>query len=259
MMCRLYLDEVGNDDVSTPTERFLSITGITTKISSHENYITPEIESLKADLFGHSLPDNAVILHRREIVRREGHFTVLREKAVNESWESRILDLIGSLPYIVNTVLIDKHEHVRRYAVWHYNPYHYCMRAIVERYVLWLRRHKRQGDVVVEPRDKNTDKKLKASFQYIYNHGTEHIPAAIVQAHLTSHEIKFSPKPSNVCGLQLVDLLANPSHQALKCKLLGEQMTASFGSRIVAILEQSRYARHPQTRVINGWGQKLLP
>jgi hypothetical protein len=129
----------------------------------------------------------------------------------------------------------------------------------VERYVLWLRRHHKAGDVVAEPRYKKVDRKLKASFEYIYKHGTEHIPPEIIQRHLTSHEIKFEPKEANICGMQLVDLIANPSHQALKCKLLETKMEASFGSRVVEILERSRYARHPTTRVINGWGQKLLP
>ena len=52
MSCRFFIDEVGNDDVRHPSERFLSLTGIITKISGHDKHITPEIERLKADLFG---------------------------------------------------------------------------------------------------------------------------------------------------------------------------------------------------------------
>lgn len=259
MTCRLYLDEVGNDDVHHPDERYLSITGITTKISAHDNHITREIEQIKSDLFGHAPPDRLVILHRREIIRKEEPFEALQDPDVNAEWERRILDLIERLPYIANSVLIDKKAHVDRYPVWHYNPYHYCMRTLVERYVLWLRRHKREGDVVAEPRFKKVDKKLKDSFAYIYNHGTEHIPPEIIRRHLTSSEIKFEPKEANVCGLQLVEMIANPSHQSLKAKITGVPMKASFGSRIVKILERSRYARHPTNGSINGWGQKILP
>ncbi len=168
MTCRLYLDEVGNDDVVHPAERYLSITGITTKVP--DNHITREIEQVKADFFGHRPPYRTVILHRKEIVRKEGDFKILKDVAANAAWERRILDLIERLPYIANTVLIDKRAHVDKYTVWHYNPYHYCMRAIVERYVLWLKRQ--------------LDKKLKASFQYIYSHGTEHIPPELIQRHL---------------------------------------------------------------------------
>lgn len=136
MTCRLYIDEVGNDDTTTVSERYLSLTGITTKIHGHDTIIRPEIERLKNRLFGHKPPQYPVILHRREIVRHEPPFDCLWDTAVNEDWEKSILDLIEKLPYIANTVTIDKHEHVQKYLVWQFNPYHYCMRALIERYVL---------------------------------------------------------------------------------------------------------------------------
>lgn len=259
MTCRLFLDEVGNDDVRHPAERFLSITGITTKLAAHDKRITTEIEQLKSDLFGHNPPQWTVILHRKEIVRRERPFDNLWDPIINAEWERRILHLIGSLPYIANTVLIDKHAHVQKYPVWHFNPYHYCMRALVERYVLWLNRHDLTGDVVVEPRYKQVDKKLKASFEYIYRHGTENIPAALIQKRITSHELKFEPKSANICGMQLVEMIAHPSHQALKAKITGQPMAALFGRRVVELLMKSRYSRHPKRGTIDGWGQKLLP
>jgi hypothetical protein len=133
------------------------------------------------------------------------------------------------------------------------------MRALVERYVLWLNRHHLTGDVVAEPRFKKQDKKLKRSFTYIYDHGTEHIPAFTMQKCLTSREIKFEAKEANVCGLQLVEMIAHPSHQAIKSQFTGVPMTARFGQKIVEILVRSRYSRHPTTGVIEGWGQKRLP
>jgi hypothetical protein len=259
MSCRFFIDEVGNDDVRHPSERYLSLTGIITKTSGHEKRITPEIEALKSDLFGHDPPRKTVVLHRREIVRREPPFGALQDFATNAEWERRILALIEGLPYIAITVMIDKHEHMQKYSVWQFNPYHYCVRALVERYVLWLNRNNLTGDVVAEPRFKKADKKLKASFEYIYKHGTEHIPAATIRRRLTSQEIKFEPKSANVCGLQLVEMIAHPSHQALKAKFTGEQMAASFGSRVVEILLRGRYSRHPKSGLVESWGQKQLP
>lgn len=259
MTCRLFVDEVGNDDLSTPSERFLSLTGITTKLHGHDNQITPAIEALKSRVFGHNPPQYPVILHRREIRRREKPFDCLQDGAVNADWEASILELIDSLPYIATTVLIDKLEHTQRYPVWQFHPYHYCMRALVERYVLWLNRHGLTGDVVVEPRYKRQDKRLKNSFNYIYDHGTENIPVTTVQRCLTSRELKFRAKDANVCGLQLVEMIAHPSHQSIKARIMGEPMTAPFGKRVVKILEQSRYSRNPKNGAIEGWGQKKLP
>ena len=122
MTCRLYIDEVGNDDTQTASERYLSLTGIITKVRGHDHHITPAIETLKTRLFGHNPPQYVVVLHRREIIRREPPFDCLRDKEINDDWETSILSLIERLPYIAITVMIDKHEHVQRYAVWRYDP-----------------------------------------------------------------------------------------------------------------------------------------
>jgi uncharacterized protein DUF3800 len=259
MTCRLYIDEVGNDDTHTVSERYLSLTGITTKIHGHDTIIQPEIERLKNRIFGHNPPQYPVILHRREIVRREPPFDSLWDAVVNEDWENSILGLIDKLPYIANTVTIDKQEHAEKYLVWQFNPYHYCMRVLIERYVLWLNRYNLTGDVVAEARFKKQDKKLKRSFNYIYDHGTEHIPAWLVQKRLTSREIKFETKAANIGGLQLVEMIGHPSHQSMRAQFTGIPMTARFGRQVVDILLKRRYSRHPKTGRIEGWGQKRLP
>ena len=259
MTCRLYIDEVGNDDTTTASERYLSLTGVTTKVHGHDTIIQPEIERLKARIFGHIPPHRVVILHRREIVRREPPFDCLWDPKINEDWENSVLRLVEKLPYIVNTVLIDKHEHVQKYLVWQFNPYHYCLRALIERYVLWLNRHNLTGDVVAEPRFKKQDKKLKNSFTHIYEHGTQNIVASTMQKCLTSREIKFEAKEANIGGLQLVEMIGHPSHQIMRAQFTGIPMTARFGLKVVEILLQHHYARHPKTGRIEGWGQKRLP
>jgi hypothetical protein len=259
MSYRLFIDEVGNDDTKSESERYLSLTSITAKMHIHDNTIQPEIEKLKNELFGHNPPQYPVVLHRREILRKEKPFDCLQDAKINAEWETRILGLIESFPYIAHTVLIDKHEHAKRYGRWQFNPYHYCMLTLVERYVLWLNRHKLTGDVLAESRDKQQDKALKQAFGYIYEKGTDKIPPATVQRCLTSREIKLQPKEANICGLQLVDMLANPGHQLLKCRLRGEQMKGPFAIRVTDLLTKHRYARDPKTGKIEGWGTKTLP
>lgn len=242
------------------SERFLSLTGIITKIHGHDHVITPQIEKLKTDLFAHDPVKNPVILHRREIVRKEKPFDALWKPEVNAEWETRILDLIKTLPYIAITVMIDKIEHLNKYQVWHFNPYHYCLTALVERYVLWLRSKNLTGDVVAEPRFARVDKKLKAAFAYIYANGTDNIPAATVQKHLTSAELKFDPKANNICGLQLVDMIAHPSHHNVRAGFPNQpEMKAAFGLRVVDLLKKDKYRRNPWNGITMGWGIKRLP
>lgn len=262
MLCRLYIDEVGNADLkNAPNDdnvRYLSLTGVTTLRSFHDETIQPAFDELKIDLFGHT-QDSPVILHRREVIDRTGPFAVLNDEKIRADFDRRTLDLIGKLPYIATTVTIDKAEHVERYGVWHFDPYHYCMRCLIERFVLWLRRHDWTGDVVAETRYRQVDKKVKASFQRIWRDGTEFISAPIVQERLTSREIKLFPKSQNCAGLQLCDLIAHPSFRAMRRLRNGEPIPDDFGGKVAAILEDKKLARNPKTGTIYGWGRKWLP
>ncbi len=262
MSCRLFIDEVGNADLrGSATEdnvRYLSLTGIITKQAVHDRYFQPHLDALKAAHFGHS-EATPLILHRREIMRAEGPFAVLRDAGKRTAFDADLLCLLKTLPYIAITVTIDKREHLNRYAVWHFDPYHYCMRCMIERYVLWLNRHKLTGDVAAEPRFKKGDKRVKASFQKIYSEGTEHVPETIIQRRLTSHEIKFFPKMQNVAGMQVCDLLAHPSFRSMKHERDGVPSPDDFGTKIVDVLLRSRYSRDPRNKIIDGWGRKWLP
>jgi hypothetical protein len=259
MTCRLFIDEVGNDDIKHPDEQYLSLTGVLCKSGSHNTLITPKIEAAKVKFFGHNPPHKTVILHRKELVRHEPPFETLRDEAINADWQKTVLGLVADLPYLSITVMIDKHEHRERYKVWHFNPYHYCLTALIERYVMWLKRHKETGDVVAEPRHKPVDKALKKAFQHIWATGTGNVSAEEVQAHLTSKEIKFAPKLENVCGLQLVELIAHASHHGTRAEYTDVPMKATFGKQIYDLLVAAKYCRNPKNRVIKGWGQKWLP
>lgn len=122
-----------------------------------------------------------------------------------------------------------------------------------------MKRHNYVGDVVVEPRNPKPDRKVKQSFSGIYQNGTENMPARLIQKHLTSREIKFSPKRANCPAMQICDLLAYPSFKAMKLERLGLPIPDDFGGQVVDILEKWKYARHPQTHVRTGWGKKWLP
>jgi hypothetical protein len=262
MLCRLYVDEVGNSDLKNapkdPNTRYLSLTGITTFRHLHADTIQPALDQLKADLFGQG-PDTPVILHRREIIDRSGPFKVLNDDETRSEFDQRTLSLIGDLPYIANTVTIDKAEHFDRYGVWHFDPYHYCLRCLVERYVLWLQRHGWRGDVVVEERVRKVDKKLKASFQRTWQQGTDQIPAPIVQARLTSRELKLYPKAKNCACLQLCDLIAHPSFRAMRRARDNEPQPVDFGGRVARILEAEKLARDPENGEDRWLGQKMAP
>lgn len=259
---RLFIDEVGNGDLKgaarDPNVRYLSLTGIIAFRDHHEQRFCPAIEGVKTDILGAS-PANPIVLHRRDIMRREGPFAVLRDEGLRQAFDTRLLDLILTLPYLAVTVTIDKKQHLEKYGVWHFDPYHYCLRCLVERYINYLYRHSFRGDVVIEARNKHSDKRVKASFQRIYETGTEHVPASIVQQCLLSHDIKFFPKSANIVGIHLADILAHPSFRAMRLQRDQLPEPGDYGTKVVNILTRRRYARDPRSRKIDGWGRKWLP
>jgi hypothetical protein len=228
------------------------------KVAAHDARLQPALDALKVAVFDIA-EGGELILHRREIVRREGPFALLRDEGRRKSFDDGLLSLIEEQPFLVMTVVIDKKEHLERYKVWRFDPYHYCLQCLVERYVSWLERHDLTGDVVVEARFKKVDKKLKASFRSMWERGTGQMADTVAQRRLNSREIGLFRKHSNIAGLQLCDLIAHPS--AREVRRLREDVPPydDFGAKVAEILTRKKYARHPQSRRIDGWGTKWLP
>lgn len=159
------------------------------------------------------------------------------------SWEYRVL-----------TVCLDKKNHKETYTTWRYDPYHYCLAVILERYSFFLNRVGAVGDVLAESRGGKEDRRLKASFHRLWEKGTDYRAPEEFQKVLTSCQLKIKSKSNNVSGLQLADLIAHPSRN----EILSEhgfmaREPAPFAQRVIAIL-QGKYDRE-RNRI---FGKKFL-
>lgn len=262
MLYRLYVDEVGNHDMTHAddlNQRFLSLTGVILETDYTTRILRPELEQIKTEFFRHD-PDEPIIFHRKELVNKRPPFHALQKPEVEQQFNMRLLKALASWNYRVITIVLDKLAHRERYAVWRFHPYHYCMTALLERFVLFLHYADKRGDIMVEQRGGKEDRQLKDSYQRLWERGNENIPVERWQAHLTSSELKVKPKTANVAGLQIADLVAHPSRREilLEHQLLVDQRDI-FGDQISAILRQDKYHRHVRTGQIEGYGKKLLP
>jgi len=198
----------------------------------------PQMESLKVAHF-ESHPDEPMILHRKEIMNSKPPFSSLRDPIKREEFDKHLLSLLRSWEYYVISVCIDKKKHRETYKIWRYDPYHYCLAILLERFVLFLERVSSQGDVMAESRGGKEDKRLKASFTGLWQNGTEYITAERFQATLTSRQLKVKPKSNNITGLQLADLLAHPSrNEILQEQGLLERNIAPFARQVIQILQE---------------------
>lgn len=258
---RLFFDETGNGDLhaadKAPNERYLSITGIVIRQDHHDRYVTRRLNLLKATIFGAS-PQNPVVLHRREIMRREGRFSALRNEHIRKEFDARLAAIIAESIAVSFTASIDKLEHKQKYVVWQYSPYHYVMECLVERFVKWLTKNDRVGDVMGEARNPTHDKHLRRAYSRLYRLGNDYHSPAQIQSRLTTGELKLVQKGADIAGVQLADALAHPAHRALKFEQLKEAQPEDYGTFLARILERYSYDRNNQGR-ISGYGTKWLP
>lgn len=260
MKHRLFTDEVGNSDIGSsddPNHRYLSLTGAIIASEYHSTVVSPALEELKRTCFD-SHPDKPIILHRKELMNKNYPFESLRNPITAISFDNDLLSLLRSLDYAVITVVIDKQEHKRRYQKWLFDPYHYCLTAMVERYVLWLQNAQVEGDVMAESRGKQDERRLKVSFERIYVKGSDFVSSTVFASQLTSKQLKLHTKKDNIAGLQLADLIAHPSFRGTLARKEQRPLPDNFGGKIEAILETSKYVRSHSGR-IDGYGRKWLP
>lgn len=260
MKYRMYIDEVGNSDLGASTDsnhRYLSLTGVIFDLAYVDHVVFPAVEDVKRRYFG-SHPDDPVILHRKELVNKKPPFTALSDPAIERAFNQELLDLLERLEYVAITAVIDKLEHQRRYSVWRFDPYHYCLTVLVERYVRWLERCDGQGDVMAESRGGKEDRRLKDSFERVYEKGSDYVSPEQFSARLTSRQLKVKAKSNNIAGLQIADLIAHPSFRATLARRENQALPPNFGGQIARILESSKYDRGPRGQ-IDGWGRKWLP
>lgn len=255
---RLYIDESGNSDLKNSDDqnhRFLSLTGVIVSLAYVAEKMHPEMEDLKWRHFGLH-PDEPVSLHRSDLVNRRPPFQALRDSRVKCRFDQDLLAYIRDWEYRVITVCLDKKAHVEKYGDWARDPYYYCLEVLMERFTFWLSDRKSNGDVMIEARGNKEDKRLKNQFRFLWEQGTDHIDPNQIQRSLTSRELKVNLKSENITGLQLADLLAQPSRSEILYEQgLLERELAPFTQQIVEILAD-KYRRRGNR--IYGYGKKFI-
>lgn len=253
---RIYIDEVGNPDLESsenPVHRFLSLTGVIIELGYVKSIIHPQMENIKKKFFDPH-PDDPVIFHRKEMINARKPFENLWSSDIRQKFDAELLKLLRSWQYTVISVCLDKKRHKETYTTWRYDPYHYCLAVLLERYALFLERIHSTGDALAESRGGKSDRRLKDSFHRLWLQGTEYVSAQTFQNVFTSRQLKVKPKTNNIAGLQLADLIAHPSrNEILYENGLFQKQPAPFAKKIIEIL-QTKYDQQKDKI----YGKKLL-
>lgn len=260
-MFRLYLDEVGTDDMchlDQDCHRYLSLSGVVMKVDHARDNLLPAINWIKANVFDHD-PDDPVIFHRSDIVKRKGKFGLLNNPEKADLFDQSIERLFKSMEYSVITALIDKRA-LQAKAEWRkQHPYHFLMEIMIEKYVQFLKRNDSRGDIMPEARRGKKDKALEAAFIDVCTQGTYFVSAKTIAERLTTtRTLKFRQKRDNVAGQQLCDLIAHPSHIYIRSIQNHPVNLGPFAMKVSEILVDEKYDRS-RTGQVKGYGWKYFP
>ena len=256
MEYRIYVDEVGNPDLASsdnPNHRFLSLTGVILEVAYVQRTLHPQMEALKATYFN-SHPDDPVVFHRKELLNARPPFETLRDGSIRQRFDCDLLALLESWQYVVVSVCLDKKRHREQYTTWRYDPYHYCLAVLLERFVFFLEQRSATGDVMAESRGGKEDMRLKASFTKLWSEGTNYVEPQKFQEHLTSKQLKVKTKANNISGLQVADLIAHPSRNEILAENGSwDKAIAPFARRVCSILQRKYYQEAGRV-----YGRKML-
>jgi hypothetical protein len=93
------------------------------RLEYESDQFTAAMDTIKAVTFGN--PN--IVLHRREMLDATPPFQALQNSVVRGHLDTMLLKLLAEGTYRVFTVVIDKKEHLKKYVVWRFHPYHYCL------------------------------------------------------------------------------------------------------------------------------------
>lgn len=257
---RLYLDEVGSDDLGSADRddhRYLSLTGVIADLDQVRDFIAPALTRLKIKCFDFD-PDDKICLHRYDIMHKRGIFGQLSQAARRARFDQELIEFLTLPNYKVLTVMIDKLEMMKQHHWRNQHPYHYLMEILVEKFVQFLERNNAFGDIMPEARQGKKDLALQAAYDEVRVNGTRYVTSERIIGRLRAEKLKFRTKKDDVAGLQLCDIIAHPSHMNIRHQRGHAVKLGDFTAIVLNILNDDKYDRSNAGQ-IQGYGTKYFP
>lgn len=202
--------------------------------------VVPAMAGLKFKYFGH----DQVVLHEREIRKREGPFTILNDRSREAAFLADLTAIVADSPFTVVSVVLDKQKLSERST----DPpqlYEYALMLGLERVCMFLKEHgqgSRLTHMVFEHRGKLEDRLLELEFRRL----TSGVNSMCTEAPV---EILFAHKRSISTGLQLADLVARP---------IGNSVVRPMQENRALEVIRGKLRRGPRGE-IDGYGLKVYP
>ncbi|MDX2086170.1 MAG: DUF3800 domain-containing protein [Candidatus Melainabacteria bacterium] len=204
----VYVDESGDHDLTKadPSYPVFVLAFCIVKKTDYYQKISPSIQQLKFDFFGHDI----VILHEREIRQSEAPFDFLLKTEYRHKFMEKLNQLIEQAPMTIISTVIKKDKLTETYR-YPDNPYHLAMKYCMERLYHFLKevnQHTKITHVVFEKRGNKEDQELELEFRRVCEITSLHTERDPNLRY--PFDIIIADKRINSGGLQLADLIARP-------------------------------------------------
>lgn len=150
---------------------------------------------------------NGVILRSYDVRKQKGDFSFLVDKHKRDLFYEELNGLLKSLNFTVIAAAIDKTQLKKQYTDPD-NPYHLCLRFILERAIMHLGKSGEKMALRIESRETHNDKKLAQVYEDFRKQDHSYFTAQEIQSKIV--DLSFNQKTQNIAGMQIADLVAYP-------------------------------------------------
>lgn len=244
---RMFIDDSGNVTRTKSAHeqaRYGSVTGVIFEFDYLHRTFEPGFLKLKERHFGvNPGTGRPYCSHLRRMKAYEGPFVRLRDEGEKLKWQRGCYSMYRRANFHVITVGADKEAFYEKHPAWDGSMYAMLGVNAFERFVYYLRHMKGQGDVVVEGINPGLDEEIGSAYRRFYENGSDYMPPRVVQAVLTTRELKIADKEADVQGLQLADLLASTCFAHIKHLRGFPAIKDEFGKEVADLMEMEKFYR----------------
>lgn len=240
----MFLDESGDHSLDAIDKSYpmFSLAGCIFDLDYYNQEVENKINDFKIKYFN----KNDIVLRSYDIRKQKRDFSILIESQKRKEFMNDLSGLIDSLDFTIIGAVINKLKLREKFDNPH-NPYNLCLKFILERIVMFLRKSNEKMIIRVESREMYNDEKLSKIFNNFRSEKNRFFPNEEIKSKII--DLSFNPKSQNVVGLQVADLIAYPIGRKI---LHPEKENRPFD-----IIEKK--FRKRENGFYNGYGLKVFP
>lgn len=185
-----------------------------------------------------------IVFHSREIWRKEGDFSILKDHHINKQFCKHLFRFLASGGYQIFAVVVDHKEAAKRN--WNSKKvYKETSNIIVKNFILSLLASESRGRLVIESATSEKDFNFHRAAGYYLANGIGKLDISCGQVQNSLTEISFVSKKNFDIEEQIADLLA----YGAKLKFLKKNKSElnEYDNQILRIINQKLFQIHPNT------------